>query len=251
LPGRLRQSPECKNVGPFYEEDFLVDLGEGAIALIDALGFRGIWARHDPSDVLTIMKDMKAEIEAKIAFQFKTQPDFNCQIAFLSDTIAVSMALGHTGEHKQALSVIYLCDVLSWILNWTLRSKVPLAYRGAVAVGSYGLSSQFLIGPAVDEAAAAHEIAQGAFIWLTPNARELVAKFLRNQPANTHLVKFNVPLKGGDTYETYTVSPLEQARGVADADILTRALLGTFSGSSVDVAVKRQNTIKHMKSCYA
>lgn len=226
-------------------------LREGAIALIDALGFRGIWGRHDPSDVLTIMKDMKGEIESKIAFQFKTQPDFNCQIAFLSDTIAVSMTLSESVEHRTAMSVIYLCDVLSWILNWTLRSKVPLAYRGAIAVGSYELSSQFLIGPAVDEAAAAHEIAQGAFIWLTPNARDLVSQWLRDQPENTHLVKFNVPLKGGDTFETYTVSPLEQSWSAADADIITRALLGTFSGNSVDVAVKRQNTIRHMKSCYA
>jgi hypothetical protein len=227
-------------------------LGEGAIALIDALGFRGIWARHDPSEVLTIMKDMKDEIESKIEFQFKTQPDFNCQIAFLSDTIAVSMTLGPSfGHHRQANSALYLCDVLSWILNWTLRSKVPLAYRGAVAVGSFELSSQFLIGPAVDEAAAAYEMAQGALIWLTPNALDLVAKSLRDRPENTHLVKFDVPLKGGDTFETYTVSPLEQAWGAADADIITRALLGTFSGSSVDVALKRQNTIRHMKSCYA
>lgn len=115
------------------------------------------------------------------------------------------------------------------VLEETLRSKVNLAYRGAIAVGRYEISPHFLIGPAIDEAAGAHELAQGIHMadsgCLWP--RRASAKGLATQHT---LVKFPVPLKGGDTFDTYTVSPLEQARSNVDADLLARRLIGTFSG---------------------
>jgi len=223
----------------------------GAVALIDALGFRGIWGRHKPNEVLSALRNTKDWFEARIKEQFTSQPWMQCEVAFLSDTIAVSMALAESTKNREALSVLYLTDVISWVLDRVLRSSVPLAYRGAIALGSYEVSPHFLIGQAIDEAASAHELAQGALIWLTPEARDEVALWLKDQPKNTHLVKFDVPLKGGNTFNTYTVSPLEQAGGEADAIVLTRTLLGTFSGSGMDIAIKRQNTARHMRDCYA
>lgn len=222
----------------------------GAVALIDALGFRGIWGRHKPDEVLTALRNTKDWFEARIKEQFSSQPWMQCEVAFLSDTIAVSMALAESTENREAMSVVYLADVISWVLDRVLRSGIPFAYRSAIAVGSYEVSPHFLIGQAIDEAAGAHELAQGAFIWLTPGARGHVARWLKDQPHNTHLVKFDVPLKGGDTFNTYTVSPLEQACSEGDACVLAQSLLATFSNSNVDVAVKRQNTSKHMRACY-
>lgn len=223
---------------------------KGAVALIDALGFRGIWSRHTPDAVLSEMKSVKSWFETRITEQFSTQPDFHCDVAFLSDTIAISMAYkGGPEQHRQALCVLYLGDVISWVLDRVLRSEIPFAYRGAIAIGEYEVSPHFLIGNAIDEAAAACELAQGAIIWLTPAAREQVTEWLSLQPG-THMVKFDVPLKGGDTFNTYTLSPLEQARDVNDAGLITNNLLATFSNPSIDVAVKRQNTIRHMRACY-
>jgi hypothetical protein len=56
---------------------------------------------------------------------------------------------------------------------------------------------------------------------------------------------------GGDTFNTFTVSPLEQARDQDDADLLTRSLLASFSNPNLDVAIKRQNTVNHIRACYA
>lgn len=224
---------------------------KGAVALIDALGFRGIWSRHTPDEVLSEMKSVKNWFEERIKEQFATQPDFHCNVAFLSDTIAVSMAYdGGDEKHREALSVLYLGDVISWVLDRVLRSKIPFAYRGAIAIGDYEVSPHFLIGQAIDEAAAAHELAQGAIIWLTPAARDRVAQWLISRPGNTHMVLFDVPLKGGDMLNTYTLSPLEQARDMNDANLLTANLLATFTSRAIDVAVKRQNTIRHMRACY-
>jgi hypothetical protein len=225
-------------------------MNTGAVALIDALGFRGIWNRHNSDEVLSELKDMKEWMENRVKTQFESQP-MQCEVAFLSDTIAISMALDPQLVNKDAISILYLCDVVSWVLERSLRSKIPLAYRGAIALGSYHVSPHFLIGQAVDDAANSFDLAQGAFIWLTPLARERVLHWLLPQTNNTHLVKYSVPLKTGDTFQTYTVSPLEQARDKEDANQMTRTLFSTFVGSSMDVAVKRQNTMAHMRACYA
>jgi hypothetical protein len=223
----------------------------GAVALIDALGFRGIWERHVPDDVLAELNTMKDWLETRVKAQFCLQPWIQCEAAFLSDTIAISMALDESAENRDALSVLYLAEVISWVLDRALRSSISLAYRGAIAVGSYEVSSHVLIGPAIDDAAYAHELAQGAVVWLSPGARDQVSQWLTDHPQNARLVMFDVPLKGGDTFSTYTVSPLEQARDEDDANLLTRSLLETFSSANIDVAVKRQNTVRHLRACYA
>lgn len=226
-------------------------MNTGAICLIDAMGFRGIWSRYEPDEVLTAMRNMKDWFEARIKEQFSRQPWMRCEVAFLSDTIAISMALNETTENREAMSVVYLGDVISWVLDRVLRSSIPLAYRGAITFGSYEVSPHFLIGQAIDEAAGAHELAQGALIWLMPAAREYVARWLKDKPYNTHLVKFNVPLKGGDIFNTYTVSPLEQARSEDDANAIAQNLLATYAKSNMDVAIKRQNTLRYIHACYA
>jgi hypothetical protein len=57
--------------------------------------------------------------------------------------------------------------------------------------------------------------------------------------------------EGGDLFNTYIVSPLEQARDNGDANVLTQTLASTFWTSKMDIAVKRQNTAKQMRACYA
>lgn len=49
----------------------------------------------------------------------------------------------------------------------------------------------------------------------------------------------------------YVRCPQEQAHGEFDANALARSLLGTFSNSNMDVAIKRQNTTNHLRACYA
>jgi hypothetical protein len=46
----------------------------GAVALIDALGFRGIWGRHKPDEVLTALRNTKDWFEGRIKEQFSSQP---------------------------------------------------------------------------------------------------------------------------------------------------------------------------------
>ena len=96
---------------------------------------------------------IKNWMERRVNDQFSSQPGMQCEVSFLSDTIVVSMALAASSTHREAMSVLYLCDVISWILEHSLRSSIPFAYRGAVAIGQYEISEHFLIGPASAEGA--------------------------------------------------------------------------------------------------
>lgn len=222
---------------------------EGAVAMIDALGFRGIWDRWPPADILANMHALKDRLENDLR-EIATQPDMQFDATFLSDTIVLGLALPSSVPNHAALSAIYVGDIVARILAWSARSSTPLAYRGAIACGQYEISSHFIMGRAIDEAATYHESAEAAIVWLLPDARTLVGDWLRNQPNNTHFVRHSVPLRYGSAFHTYTVSPIVQAVQEEDGRSLANALLATFKGPNVGVAVKRQNTVAHLKSCF-
>ena len=111
------------------------------------------------------------------------------------------------------------------------------------------------MGPAVDEAAAMNDLAQGAFIWLLPSALEVFmspAEALASQPA--HVATYSaceVPLKGGDSFVTYAVSPVALANTQADRDEIVSRIMQTFAGMELDVQIKKQNTLRFLDTCVA
>ncbi len=223
---------------------------EGAVAIIDALGFRGIWGRFSPEVVIQNMSRLKTQLESDLK-EISAQPIMQFDATFLSDTIVLGLSLPDTvGANRDALSVIFVTDILTRILAWSARSSTPLAYRGAVAYGEYEIQPHFIVGKAIDDAASCYELAQAAVVWLLPQTRDIVANHLRGQSHNSHLVRFEVPLKAGNAFDSYTVSPIVQAKDVQDAEALTAAILNTFQQQSLDIAVKKQNTINHLRACY-
>ena len=119
----------------------------------------------------------------------------------------------------------------------------PLVYRGAVSAGAFVIDAEFLLGPAVDEAASEEKRAEGALIWLTPSALSAFGKYPAQLGRREPRIEYNyrVPMKGGHTYRTHVVNPILSIPEPREESI--RSLLATFSRSqSVDVAIKRQNT---------
>ena len=222
---------------------------EGAVAVIDALGFRGVWRRYAPETVIENMQKIKIQLEKDLK-NIGSQSKMKFDATFLSDTIIIGLSLPEDEDKGKALSIIYVTDILTRILAWSARSSTPLSYRGVVSYGKYIIEPSFIVGEAIDEAANYHESAQGAVVWLLPSTKNRVEDWLKDQPKNTHLVRFNIPLKNGDKFHSYTVSPIVQALDVQDAVALTIKILGTFNSNNVQVAVKKQNTIKHLQACY-
>jgi len=246
----------------------------GALAMFDALGFKGIWKREgvDPDGVIDklrrLQKDVNEKLQADFAGDLQGTLNSNEKIlesvafSFLSDTIVLGIStkpgfgedIGPSYKHDYYLEegpTIALLTATSFVAN-TLRQATAtaphLAYRGCIAYGQFALDDRFIVGPAVDEAAENMDRAQGAFVWLTPSASDVLSR--GRVPAGlqgTALVPYSVPMKGGDTFATSVVSPLHLAGSREKAIDLTGRILGTFSGG-LDVAIKRQNTERFLRA---
>ena len=135
------------------------------------------------------------------------------------------------------------------------RTVPALAYRGCISVGQFEISDRFVLGPAVDEAATYLDAAQAAIVWMAPTANDLFGKSEYRKPTSDDYrrsyVAYDVPLKGGDRYNTFAVSPFSYAPTFDERAQIARSILGTFptGKAPLDVAIKRQNTDRFLAHC--
>jgi hypothetical protein len=251
----------------------------GTIALIDALGFKGIWndRRGGASNARATLRAVKSVLDAERAWaaehwrsitehesvpQFAKAIRFTCH--FMSDTaaIAATVPLPGPGEDfpgKRAwaplvlnATVYVICRALAPAIRAAALAPTPIAYRGAIACGEMEIDDEFTIGPAVDDAASGMEAADGAFVWFMPSA----LKFCRQmEPHDWYTVwerttEFDVPLKGR-TFRTRVINPLvvqAETYGTIEIEPFETALLSSFTSDDVKIAVKRQNTARFLSA---
>ena len=167
---------------------------EGAFALIDCLGWKGIWRREKPEllikKVRNIEKFVQTQLSENSALFFILAPpaSLTCgllkpHIRFLSDSVAISLKYNipknkKLGELEKAYLVNALCYVVNKVLYLFIQDEPALVMRGCITYGEHLCKGNFLIGPAVDEAAEGERIAEGAFVWLHPTADPSYKKFL-------------------------------------------------------------------------
>lgn len=156
---------------------------EGAFVLIDCLGFKGIWKRTDPELLLQKFSKLGPSIQERlgqleILFNVKGTAQLRIHNRLLSDTVAISFQLerqegGEYSDSDQSLLVFCACLATPVVMNWFLEGEPPLIFRGCVTYGKHFIENNFIAGPAVDEAAEYMNLAEGAFVWLHPNAATL------------------------------------------------------------------------------
>lgn len=247
----------------------------GVLAMFDALGFKGIWGRSEnksnPERVIRKLLDLERDTNAFLdadfggsrAAQIENPSNVlgHCTVAFLSDTVVLGLATkpikvleerGIFEAHYAAWSLVVAARFASLVLRQGAATAPALAYRGCIAYGDFAIEKNFIVGPAVDSAAEHMDRAQGALVWLTPDAERFLKHF--NLPikarAEHGLIPYRVPLKGGDFYETHVVSPFEPRGTEEQRAKLTAAILATFQGS-LEVEIKRQNTLAFLEHASA
>jgi hypothetical protein len=227
----------------------------GAIALIDTLGFKGIWRHHPGDEVLAWLREIEAEsvrefdqlhqrISTESAIVYKS-----AKIAFLSDSVVLALEFKPPGDvlppatRMSALPtpppqwnadvIAHLAGFISTVQRRALLKAPEFAYRGSIAFGEYAFERTFIVGEAVDEAAIHHEKAQGAFVSLAPSADAI---YRQGAAAQMHarmsdlklpdseytypLIRYTVPLKDGSSVDTFCVSPFGlHGQTVSDAEI--------------------------------
>lgn len=165
---------------------------EGAFAFIDCLGWKGIWQRvKNPLALIEKLKkieqlveDVKHDKNRLIFPRLKK----TASIAFLSDTVVVSVQPSESSdklsdEDKGEL-IASLCFVVLELMNLFLAGKDPIPMRGCITYGEHIIDGNFILGKAVDAAAENEKLADGAFVWLHPDAASMFSKFTRKFNSN-------------------------------------------------------------------
>ncbi len=177
---------------------------QGAFALIDCLGFRGIWKRTDQAHLLkklrNIMQRIHSQVMTGLPFHL-LRKTFIITPSLLSDSVAISLRYAvdinadDTEEQKtkkkrvkkreKSYLVWLLCASTVKVLDLYLEGEPSLVLRGCITYGQFEhdtiKTGSFIVGPAVDDAAEFSEISQGAFVWLHPDAAALYRSAVKYQ----------------------------------------------------------------------
>jgi hypothetical protein len=226
----------------------------GALLMMDALGFKGIWDRRDANDVIETLQKLQTELQEHCAnYLAQSGPGrhrmTDYRVEFLSDTVVIGVSVMAESAVRDIVPVLLACRLASRLMRSAASAKVPLAYRGCLALGDFRMDGSFIIGPAVDEAAEAMNAAEGAFVWLAESAFASSLWAVRNRTGDElMLVEYDVPLKGGNSYRTLAVSPFERTTPAAERKLIATSIEGTFGDSrTVDRMLKRQKTSQFLQ----
>ncbi|QYK53962.1 MAG: hypothetical protein KF824_03480 [Fimbriimonadaceae bacterium] len=176
------------------------DLVEGNVALVDILGFKGIWQRHSPASVLETIDSLRRSLDTLVQQNDKPfvyhLPLINedekqnithkrdekgrvrltriedrtahFQYAIISDTIMLSYVGSSENDINGRLKLGVL---INEIQNALLRSSPRLLLRGCITAGKYALRDSTILGPAIDDSAQLYEQSEAAVVWVNPNTR--------------------------------------------------------------------------------
>ena len=235
------------------------NLSSCAVAMIDALGVRGVWRGTDGRDDIRVLDTLHAACAAAYGMQayvtkslapvfasrFGVEPTVT--VLSLSDTVVIA-ALGHPQpEDEEAWGLVDLvCQCVTYVMRDAAQAARPLTYRGVVNFGRMLVYNTFLLGPAVDDAAEAYESADGAFVWLMPAADRLEPRTYSPDVWSTMAFKYDVPLKGGHTIRTTALSPYVDNIDPSERAKIRIGYETALSSLRVDVTIKRQNTLRFL-----
>ncbi len=221
----------------------------GAIALLDVLGWKGIWQRSgsDPLDKLNSLVSKAKEraldlVRGDRGEEFRQRfAGLDPEVISISDTIAFAVK----GDLQGALE----CAVLLSATTLTRAIDMGLPLRGAISYGRFLSQGNILLGPAVDEVASWYEQADWIGVHLTPSAELQVdtSKFI--QP--NVLVSCKLPIKGGGRKGLACNWPFYYQWDAASMDERRRTLIGELlklGPMTSDVGLKTMNSVDFFDS---
>lgn len=239
----------------------------GAVAVLDALGFKGIWKRYDPARVLASLKLSSVAAQGQTNFLNKMFAEekmrVKADIVAFSDTVFLIATADDEGGPLEGvddlMAVTAVCGGAATLSLFAALMDPPILYRGAVTVGAFAsIERTFLVGQAIDDAASLEKEPEGAIIMVDPSAIPRPPL-----PRASFVIKdYDVPIKGGRVLTTDVVNPFSGARAIEHLDFVKNAARrhGLVEGTpvndiiahcynaafgenrSLDVEIKRQNT---------
>jgi hypothetical protein len=219
------------------------------VALIDALGFKGLEKRMNPAMAIEAMKVARTSMATMTNWMNDTGGYEHFHVlggkptvrkSWFSDTICVivqppvdeprenveyrnglideatsTIALRGLDERGKAALVDIAVECVGNFLRSAATSALPFVFRGVVTVGDTIVDDENIyMGSAIGEASSLYEAADGAFVWLSPGADRLPMSDVGRD--HDGLVQYSVPLKDGRSVDTRVVSPFIDTLAVSD-----------------------------------
>lgn len=224
----------------------------GAVAILDALGFKGIWEREDPRAILDLLKSLKRhglELQGSdYSGCLVDEPGFRHRVRFMSDTIVITVVIKERKSPIRPLyKALYSATMIAGdIMVSALHNLPPLLFRGCVAAGNIIEDSDFLIGPAVDEAAESFEKADGPFLWLTTSALDISHQYadtFHDRLEPIIMIPYRVPMNDGKRFNTHAFTYFSIGDDEERRTWTRSSILQAFRTSSKPSVVnKKRNT---------
>ena len=227
----------------------------GAFAYVDALGFKGIWTKGEPGNVLDNLSRL-GEFAYAVAKNFDggkvADLGFAFRVALLSDTICLGAQPNQPSKRNLKLALTVVCHAISHILTMGALSEPQLLYRGCVTCGEFHMTERYLIGPAVDRAAECGQQPFGPFVVVHPEADEYFVDLSSadGRPKRPIGLEFDVPVKCGGTLHCIALSPIAQAKGRLQRKKVSDRILDAMSGSDTEQVQRRQTTAMFLEHCH-
>jgi hypothetical protein len=173
---------------------------KGVIGIIDILGFKGIWTRESPAEIIkkwnSIIDNLNKNVDT-----FANLTDDEEDIKYEIRTYSFSDSIIITISTCNYQSLITMCGIMGDIFSIAL--DLGIFFRGAVSLGDFYSSDNMVIGPAVDDAADWYDKTDWAGIHLTPQASYFIDHAILDGEKKEnikHLItKYEIPLKNGKT----------------------------------------------------
>jgi len=232
----------------------------GSFALIDCLGFKGIW-REDHIALMAKLKsiDKAANKAAHDIVNPDIKPtisDQRLEVKLLSDTIAISLTW-KKNEGSKFIQLVTMALIVQSLMDLFLKDTPHLLLRGCITYGQHVTQKNFLVGPAVDDTAEYMNCAQGAFIWFLPPAADIIESKIETFYPGIEIVKksfealfpkYKVPIKDSHYLNTYVVNPIYDKSPV-DSDTIINLYKKIMGINKIDIWLKRQHTLEFLDQC--
>jgi hypothetical protein len=166
----------------------------------------------------------------------------------MSDTVVVTVVVKGPDAPRRGLyrAMLSASMIAGEIVFDAVHGSPALLFRGCLAAGEMTEEADFLIGPAVDEAAECFERAQGPFFWLAPSALEISKRYAETFPDRlepTVMLPYAVPLNNGSSTTTHAFTYFGLTTEANARAETRRRVLEAFGDDplAADVGIKRRN----------
>lgn len=222
----------------------IMGMKQGAITLLDVLGWKGIWKRK-PNAWNTLKKHIDNSIGANNKIQSEQNIDVYMQefrelktkIISISDTIAIA---SYSDNYESVLRYHNL--LCSGLICDSIIDGIP--FRGATCYGYFRVEDNILVGPAIDEVAEWYEASNWIGVIYTPSAKKIDL----NSDLGKRCVDYQVPMKKKGKTLTKCVnwpSSWKNTKGMNESDL--RYFFKKMGPVTPEIEAKHTNSLDFYK----